>query len=76
MSNNESLSGMKGNESLTDTNNSLILGISPIRPLASPTQKDVPAEKRGKLHSTSGYISDFNVYTGSCGSNREDDLGG
>ncbi len=39
VSNNESLSGMKGNESLTDTNNSLILGISPIRPLLSPTQK-------------------------------------
>ncbi len=43
---------MKGNESLTDTNNSLILGISQIRPLASSTQKDVPAEKQGKLHST------------------------
>ncbi len=53
VSNIEFLSGMKGNESLTDTNNSLILGTSPIRPLASPTQKDMPAEKRGKLHITS-----------------------
>ncbi len=48
VSNNESLSCMKGNKSLTDTNNSLILGISPIRPhsIVSPTQKDVSAESQ------------------------------
>ncbi len=48
VSNNESLSCMNGNVSLTDTNNLENLGISPIRPLSivSPTPRDVSAESQ------------------------------